>query len=151
MALEETLPLVKVNPLQARRFAKAYDTRARTDAVDARMLTPTGGAFGLESQAPQSRDMRDIRGLHVARAGLIKDQTRLRNRAQTQARLALVERQIAELDIEIATLMAAQESTARTCDILRAMPPLGHALPGSGRRYGLGCGDADTDARTRHA
>ena len=31
-------PLVKVNPLQARRFAEACGTRAKTDAVDARML-----------------------------------------------------------------------------------------------------------------
>jgi len=37
----------------------------------------------------------------------------------------LVERQIAELDVEISTLIAAQESTARTCDILRSMPGIG--------------------------
>jgi transposase len=79
--------------------------------------------------------MRDLRDWHVARAGLIKDQTRLRNRAQTQnisvlkrqtkVRLTLVERQIAELDVEIATLIAAQENTARTCDILRSIPGVG--------------------------
>ena len=135
VALGETLPLVKVNPLQARRFAEAYGTRAKTDAVDARMLARMGAAFDLEPQVPQSRNMRDLRDLHVARTGLIKDQTRLRNRAQTQdisilkrqikARLTLVERQIAELDVEIATLIAAQENTARTCDILRSMPGVG--------------------------
>lgn len=31
------LPLVKVNPLQARRFAQSQGTRAKTDAVDARL------------------------------------------------------------------------------------------------------------------
>ena len=31
------LPLCKVNPLQARRFAQSKGTRAKTDAVDARM------------------------------------------------------------------------------------------------------------------
>ena len=135
VALGETLPLVKVNPLQARRFAEAYGTRAKTDAVDARMLARMGAAFDLEPQVPQSRNMRDLRDLHVARAGLIKDQTRLRNRAKTQdlsvlkcqtkARLTLVERQIAELDTEIATLIAARENTARRCDILRSMPGVG--------------------------
>ena len=138
VALGETLPLVKVNPLQARRFAEAYGTRARTDAVDARMLARMGAAFDLEPQVPQSRNMRDLRDLHVARAGLIKDQTSLRNRAQTQGLsvlkrqtkvlLTLVERQIAELDTEIATLIAAQERTARRCDILRSMPGVG-AVP----------------------
>ena len=135
VALGGVLPLVKVNPLQARRFAEASGTRAKTDAVDARMLARMGVALDLEPQEPQSKNMRDLRDLHVARAGLIKDQTRLRNRAQTQdisvlkrqtkARLTLVERQIAELDVEIATLIAAQENTARTCDILRSMPGVG--------------------------
>ena len=144
VALGETLPRVKVNPLQARRFAEAYGTRAKTDAVDARRLARMGVAFGLEPQAPQSKNMRDFRDLHVAWAGLIQDQTRLRNRAQTKgisvlkrqtrARRTLIERQSAELDIEIATLIAAQESTARTCEILRSMPPLAHA--GTRRRAG---------------
>ena len=135
VVLGDKFPLVKVNPLQARRFAEAYGTRAKTDAVDARMLARMGAAFNLEPQAPCSKEIRVLRDLHVARAGLIKDRTRLRNRAQTQdisvlkrqtkTRLTLVERQIAELDTEIATLIDAQESTARRCDILRSMPGVG--------------------------
>ena len=71
----------------------------------------------------------------MARSGLVKDRTRLRNRKQiqdmsvlkrqTKARLTLVERQIAELDAEIATLIKARASTARTCDILRSLPGIG--------------------------
>ena len=135
VALGDKFPLVKVNPLQARRFAEAYGTRARTDAVDARMLARMRAAFDLEPQAPCSKEIRILKDLHVARAGPIKDRTRLRNRAQTQdisvlkrqtkTRLTLVERQIAELDAEIATLIEAQESPARRCDILRSMPGVG--------------------------
>ena len=93
--------------------------------TDARMLARMGAAFDLEPQAPCSKEIRILKDLHVARAGLIKDRTRLRNRAQTQdisvlkrqtkTRLTLVERQIAELDTEIATLIDAQQSTARRC------------------------------------
>jgi len=36
--LGETFPLVKVNPLQARRFAEAHGTRAKTDAVPSRPI-----------------------------------------------------------------------------------------------------------------
>lgn len=46
-ALGGHLPLVKVNPLQARRFAQAQGVRAKTDAVDARMLAVMGNAFAL--------------------------------------------------------------------------------------------------------
>jgi transposase len=46
------LPLVKVNPLQARRFAQACGTRVKTDAVDARMLAKLGSALALEPDHP---------------------------------------------------------------------------------------------------
>jgi transposase len=36
--LGEAFPLVKVNPLQARRFAEAHGTRAKTDAVPSRQI-----------------------------------------------------------------------------------------------------------------
>ena len=41
-ALGPHLPLVKVKPLQARRFAQARETRAKTDQVDAKMLAHMG-------------------------------------------------------------------------------------------------------------
>ena len=134
-ALAGTFPLIKVNPLQARRFAEAHGTRAKTDAVDAQMLARMGAAFGLAPQAPCSRELRILRDLHVARTGLIKDRTRLRNRAQThdvavlkrqtKARLAQVDRQIAELDTEIAALVETRKTTARSRDILCSMPGIG--------------------------
>lgn len=134
-ALAGTFPLIKVNPLQARRFAEAHGTRAKTDAVDAQMLARMGAAFGLAPQAPCSRESRVLKDLHVARTGLIKDRTRLRNRAQThdvavlkrqtKARLAQVDRQIAELDTEIAALVETRKTTARSRDILCSMPGIG--------------------------
>ena len=134
-ALGEEFPLVKVNPLQARRFAEAHGTRAKTDTVDAQMLARMGAAFELAPQAPSSKEASILRDLHVARSGLIKDRTRLRNRAQTQdiavlkrqtrARLAQVERQIAELDAEITARIEAQEAMARSRDILCSMPGVG--------------------------
>ncbi len=134
-ALGETFPLVKVNPLQARRFAEARGARAKTDAVDAQMLARMGAAFNLAPQLPYSKEVRVLRDLHVARTGLIKDRTRLRNRAkthdiavlkrQTRARLAQVERQIVELDAEITALIEAREVTARSRDILCSMPGIG--------------------------
>lgn len=133
--LGETLPMVKVNPLQARRFAEAHGTRAKTDAVDAQILARMGMAFNLVPQGPESRETRVLKDLHVARTGLIKDRTRLRNRAQThdiallkrqtKARLAQVERQLAELDTEIAALIETRKTTARSRDILCSMPGIG--------------------------
>ncbi|WP_370739718.1 hypothetical protein [Palleronia abyssalis] len=52
--------------------------------MDAQMLARMGAGFTLEPQAPESREARTLKDLHAARTGLIKDRTRLRNRAQTE-------------------------------------------------------------------
>ena len=116
-----------VNPLQARRFAQSCGTRAKTDAVDARGLARMGAALALEPDAPISGKLLDLRDLQVARTGLVKERTRLRNRGQvqtnavlkrqTKARLALVERQIAELNAAIAKHIAEDQPTARKREI----------------------------------
>jgi len=54
-ALGAMLPLVKVNPLQARRFEQAQGVRAKTDAVDAKMLATMGLAFALDTGHPDDK------------------------------------------------------------------------------------------------
>ncbi len=56
-ALSGKLPLIKVNPLQARRFAQACGTRAKTDAVDARILAQMGVALKLEPDVSISENL----------------------------------------------------------------------------------------------
>lgn len=129
------LPLCKVNPLQARRFAQACGTRAKTDAVDARMLARMGAMLRLEPDAPISEDAILLKDLARARTALIRDRTRTAQRCegpistllehQAEARLGLIERQIRELDTEIAARIAAETGTARKRDILASIPGLG--------------------------
>jgi transposase len=134
-ALSGKLPLVKVNPLQARRFAQACGTHAKTDAVDARILARMGAALALEPDVPISENLHNLQELQVARTSLVKERTRLRNRGhvqinavlkrQTKTRLALVERQIAEMNAEIAKHIAEDQAMARKRDILCSVPGLG--------------------------
>ena len=134
-ALSGKLPLVKVNPLQARRFAEACGTRAKTDAVDARVLARMGVSLKLEPDAPVSEHLLVLRDLQTARTALVKERTRLRNRGHVQvnpilkrqikARLTLVERQLTELDAEIARHIARDEALQRKREILCSIPGLG--------------------------
>jgi transposase len=134
-ALSGKYPLVKVNPLQAHRFAEACGTRAKTDAVDARTLARLGAALALEPDEPVSEKLLELRDLQIARTALVKERTRCRNRGQVQSntvlkrqtrtRLALMERQIAELDGEIAKHIAEDPPTARKREILCSIPGLG--------------------------
>lgn len=133
--LSRQLPLVKVNPLQARRFAQACGTRAKTDAVDARMLASFGKSLALEPDQPIDEKQYELRELFSARGALIKDRTRLTNRLQTQT-LALVKRQTKERIEQLTRQLKAlqQDMNARLQDcpsraranvILRSIPGIG--------------------------
>ena len=78
--LKAGLPLARANPLQARRFAQAMGQRAKTDAVDARVLAQMGTALHLrptEASPPTRRALEELQG---ARDALVTDRTAARNR-----------------------------------------------------------------------
>ena len=134
-ALGTHLPLVKVNPLQARRFAQAQGVRAKTDAVDAKMLAIMGETFALVPDKPISQTHHVLRELRAFRSGLIKDRTRILSRQKTQTlpitrrqsktRLAHIDKQIAEIGAEIDRLIQSNDVMARSLEILRSIPGIG--------------------------
>ena len=131
-ALSGQLPLVKVNPLQARRFAQARGTRAKTDQVDAKMLAHMGAALALEPDAPIDENHHDLKELQVARTALVKDRTRLLNRLKTQtlaltkrrskAQIRHIERSLEEIEAEIKTRLRSTDQRARAHDIVCSIP-----------------------------
>ena len=126
------LDAVKINPLQVRRFAEAVGTRAKTDAVDARMIAVMAATLKLPATPPLSLILLDLKALHVARQGLVKDRTAAKNRAhghasaflkrQAAARLSHVQAQLKALDGEIDRLIAGDHDLARRRDILVTIP-----------------------------
>jgi len=129
------LPLVKVNPLQARRFAQARGTRVKTDAVDARILAMMGASLDLVPDVPAGKNQHALKELQIARMALIKERTRLLNRSKTQTlailksqsktRLGQIKRQLTELEAALLDLMRQCPKRARAFDILRSIPGLG--------------------------
>ena len=130
--LEAGLPLVRVNPLQARRFAQAIGQRAKTDAVDARVLAQMGAAVDLRPTAASSSAQRALEELQVARDALVKDRTAALNRQkqvqhrllkqQHKHRLAQLDRHLAAIDTEIGKRLAEDEGLARRTEILTLIP-----------------------------
>ena len=133
--LSGKLPLVKVNPLQARHFAKARGTRAKTDILDAQMLATMGAALNLSPDEPVDRNQHVLKELQVARTALIKERTRLKNREKTQtlpllkrqskARLDQITRQLTQLEEALLDLLKQSPKKARAFDILCSIPGLG--------------------------
>ena len=129
---EAGLPLVKINPLRARRFAESYGQLAKTDARDAAMLARMGAALDLRPRPVAGKKLNDFRELHVARTALVKDRTAAKNREQTltiallkrQAtqRLAQIERQINAIERAITERIEQDEDAVRRRDILVSIP-----------------------------
>jgi transposase len=129
------LPAVKINPLQARRFAEAAGKRAKTDRLDAAMLARFGST--MQPEIPPARDQTiDTLGeLLAARRALVKDRTAAVNRGKTltlallkrqsQQHLKQIETQIEAIDRERTTIVAANATLQARSDILVSIPGFG--------------------------
>ena len=126
------VPIVKVNPRQARRFAEATGKLAKTDRLDAAMLARMGALLILEPRPVRSATLNDLKDLHVAREALIKDRTAAKNRSkmrslsllkrQSKARLEQVEGQLSAIDQAIAEIIASDPVLSRRFTILKSIP-----------------------------
>jgi transposase len=134
---EAGLPLVKVNPRQARRFAEAIGRHAKTDAVDAAMLARFAALLEPPLRPVVSAALDAMKELHGARRALVKDRVAARNRShahrsallkrQASARLAQIDRQIAAIDAALHAELAADPALQARFDILVSIPGVGDA------------------------
>jgi transposase len=129
------LPLAKINPRQARRFAEAIGRYAKTDAIDAAMLARFAALLEPPVHAPVSATLDDMKELQVARRALVKDRVAALNRAHTHRsallkrqateRLRQIERQIAAIDTALRALLTSDPALKTRFDILVSIPGLG--------------------------
>ena len=132
---EAGLPLVKINPRQARRFAEAIGTHAKTDRVDAAMLARLGAMLKPPIRPAVSPALDEMKELHIARQALIKDRVAAQNRAHTRRsallkrqaadRLRQIERQIAAIDATLRAYLKSDPALKARFDILLSIPGLG--------------------------
>lgn len=128
------LPLAKVNPRQARRFAEATGKLAKTDRADAEMLAQFGMLLNPRLLRPDAASFCELKELHAARLALVKDRTAAKNRGknitqpllkrQNAARLKQIEAQLAQVEQTIADQIAIDESLKARFDILVSIPGL---------------------------
>jgi len=129
------LPVVKVNPRQARRFAEAIGKQVKTDAVDAAMLARMGKALDLAPPPPPNPNIIPLKELLLIRRSLIKDQTAARNRLpiisspvakqMIERRLQQIKDDIATIDAEIARQIDADAGLAKRIAIIASIPGIG--------------------------
>ena len=126
------LPLVKVNPRQARRFAEATGKLAKTDRTDAVLLAKMGMLLSLHARPMRAESLKDLKELYIAREALVKDRTAAKNRAKALTlpvlkrhnaeRLKQIERQIGAIKVQIMQRLQADPDLARRFSILTSIP-----------------------------
>jgi Transposase len=81
------VPYAKVNPRQARRFAEAIGSLAKTDRLDGAMLARMGAMSELKTRPPRSDALLALKQLHYAREALVKDRRFAKNRTKVLTRV----------------------------------------------------------------
>jgi transposase len=129
------LPLVKVDPRRARRFAEVIGRHAKTDAIDAAMLARFAALLEPPVRPVVSATVDAMKELHGARRALVKDRVAARNRdhthrsallkRQVRARLRQIERQLAAIDAALHATLAADPALQARFDILVSIPGVG--------------------------
>jgi transposase len=128
------LPVVVINPRQARDFAKATGQLAKTDALDARALAHFAEAVRPTPRPLPTAQEADLRALLARRRQLVGMRTAEMNRlsnapAPVQADLAA---HIAWLDQRLATLDDTLDTTLRASPVWRERDALYRSVPGIG-------------------
>ncbi|MGI8642853.1 MAG: IS110 family transposase [Thermomicrobiales bacterium] len=131
------LPVAVINPRQVREFARATGVRAKTDALDARVLARFGAVVNPEPRPLPTADVLALRALATRRRQLVEmiiaEQQRRRGvpsrvLAQIATHVAWLREQVAALDAEVQVLIAASPLWRVQEDLLRGVPGVGPVL-----------------------
>lgn len=128
----------RVNPRQAREFARAVGRLAKTDRVDAEILARMGRALELTPTPPEDPDLARLSDL-VARRGVLVGQIRAeKNRAGTTrdrwiaeeiaGMIKVLEHHLQAVEARIAALIETRDTLAAQSARLSSVPGIGPVL-----------------------
>lgn len=125
---------VRVNPTRAHHFAKAANRQAKTDPLDARMLSLMGERMRLEPDLPEDPACKALKDLQVRRDQLVQIRADEKKRlhdvqdpigSSVSQHIAYLDGAIADLDTQIKTLIASTDALQQTQELLRSVPGIG--------------------------
>jgi transposase len=136
--LDAQLPVALVNPGQVRSFARGIGKLAKTDAIDAVVLMEYARRASPRLAEKRSKNRTELESLVTCRRQLLHVRTEQTNRRSSttsaparkaiDAVLKTVNRQILELDRQIARLIESDDDMNRTGKLLASVPGVGAVL-----------------------
>jgi transposase len=136
--LDAQLPVARVNPGHVRHFAKGLGILAKTDRIDARVLAAFARLASPRLAAKRSAHQVELEALVTCRRQLILVRTEQTNRRGVtrskaarkaiDAVLKVLEKQVADLDQQIAQLIDSDDDFHSIDKLLQSVPGVGPTL-----------------------
>lgn len=133
--VEAGLPVVRVNPRPVRDFARAAGILAKTDAIDARVLSRFARVMDPPRRPAPAPEGVLLERLATRRRQLVESRTRENNRlagethrvivSSIKAMIRTIDRSIEQLETEIADQIAAHAELERKARLARSVPGVG--------------------------
>lgn len=136
-AIEHSIPVVIVQPIQVRQFAKAQGVFAKTDKIDARLIAEYGVKLQPEVKTLPGQKVRRVKDLLARKRQLNEMRTQELNRAHRAQKvtatshrrlLKLLDKEIAEINDKLAQEVTGIDEWQRTYDIISSVPGLGDGV-----------------------
>jgi transposase len=133
--LENALPIARIQPAQARAFAKARGQKAKTDALDAHLLALYAQAMNPPLVLPTTRSQQDLDALILRRRQLVDTHAQEACRLESapnafvqkdiEALLRRLHDSIKKIDKKIAKLIDKDQDLSGKHQILQSVPGVG--------------------------
>lgn len=141
---ESGLPVHVAHPNKVRNFARAAGLEAKTDMLDARVLSHYGEVFSLASRQPNEpndRDSQELKDLLKRRKDLVDQQVQERNRLEkglsggarrsTERHVEWLDEEIGRMDEEYRKALSRNARLSETAALYRSVPGVGELTAAS--------------------
>lgn len=134
---EADMPVVIVQPMNIRQFAKAQGVLAKTDKIDARIIAQFGAIMQPEIRPISSKKIRYIRDLLARKRQLTEARTQELNRQQKAQKnlqsthrraIKFLDGEIDRVNTRLAKEVAAVTEWKRTQELLLSVPGIGDGV-----------------------
>jgi transposase len=134
---QASLPVVVINPRQARNFAKAVGRMAKTDRIDAEMLAHFGEAVKPEVRLLKDEDNQVLTALVTRRRQVIEMLTAEKNRLgispkvvhqDIQKHIDWLQARLKDMDRQLDSAIRKSPAWREKDDLLRSVPGVGPVL-----------------------
>lgn len=136
-AIENSIPVIIVQPIQVRQFARAQGVFAKTDKIDARLIAEYGVKLQPEVKAMPGDKVRRVKDLLARKRQLNEMRTQELNRAHRAQKitaashrrlLKLLDKEILEVNAKLAKEVSNIGEWQRNREIIHSVPGLGDGV-----------------------